>query len=97
MQQDLLLYESGRTKPVGTLEVIVRLTSHGNLLVTQFARDANSNNYEFTGLNQYVSTNAKVSKSCLNNTQCPKKCCNRRKIKQPTKTGIGNHFTMFVI
>lgn len=77
--QVLPLYKSGRTKPIGTLCVKVRLTSHGDLLVTQFEQIADG--YQYKDKTEYSPTNAKGSKSCLLKKKHSKKCCAKNKAR----------------
>lgn len=57
--QALALYENDRPNSVGVVEVIVRLTSHGDLLVTQFVWNVDSNKYQYKGVDEFVPTDVK--------------------------------------
>jgi len=72
---------------VGTVEVFVRLTSQGDLVVTHFNRAPDSNKYQYKAINEYVPTQAsamgcterimlKPKKICKHKTSCRKKRAN---------------------
>lgn len=68
--QTLPLFENGRKKPVGTVEVFVRLTSQGKMLVTQFSKPKDSDKYHYKGLNEFVPTDVQGPVKC---TKCRRK------------------------
>lgn len=75
--QTLSLFENDCKKPVGMVEVFVRLTSQGKLLVAEFTSAKDSDNH-YKDLNEFVPTNMPVPVNC---TKCKhrrrhaKKCC----------------------
>lgn len=75
--QVLSLYEYGCSRRVGTVDVLVRLTSHGDLLATAFFRNPGSSKYKYVGVNEYVPTNASAGKNCCEQ-ELPNKCCEYR-------------------
>lgn len=77
--QTIALYVTGRLKSVGCVDVSVRLTSHGDLLVTRFVRPPGSNNrYQYKGVNEYVPIeNHSEPENILMQKCCGKKCLNK--------------------
>lgn len=73
--QALALYENDRSNSVGVVEVIVRLTSHGDLLVTQFVWNVDSNKYQYKGVDEFVPTDVK---DCQDDGRHNRRRCRRR-------------------
>lgn len=80
--QTLPLFEDGRKTPVGTVEVFVRLTSQGKMLVTQFSKPKNGDKYHYKGLKEFVPTDVQGPVNC---TKCRRRrryannCCTRNR------------------
>ncbi|XP_025192872.1 uncharacterized protein LOC112592926 [Melanaphis sacchari] len=73
LKKVLPLYDNGRPNPVGTIELFVRLTSQGDLVVTHFNRAPDSNNY------QYKSVPIQMSETkCSERRSLPKKICKHK-------------------
>uniref|UniRef100_A0A2S2P5K6 Uncharacterized protein n=1 Tax=Schizaphis graminum TaxID=13262 RepID=A0A2S2P5K6_SCHGA len=87
LKQILPLYENGRPNPVGSIELFVRLTSQGDLVVTHFNRAPDSNNYQYKAVPiepskvNYCSERKPLppKKMCKHKTWCRK---NRPKSKE---------------
>ncbi|XP_060846015.1 uncharacterized protein LOC132925658 [Rhopalosiphum padi] len=86
LKRVLPLYEKGRPNPVGSIELFVRLTSQGDLVVTHFNRAPNSNNYQYKAVPIQLSTvncserkPLPPKKICKHKTSCRK---NRSKSKE---------------
>ncbi|CAH1730958.1 unnamed protein product [Aphis gossypii] len=56
LKRVLPLYDNGRPNPVGSIELFVRLTSQGDLVVTHFNRAPDSNNYQYKSVPVEMST-----------------------------------------
>ncbi|XP_015365041.1 PREDICTED: uncharacterized protein LOC107162593, partial [Diuraphis noxia] len=78
LKRDLPLYEKGRPKPVGTVEVLVRLSSQGNLVVTHFNRSPNSDKYNYKPVNENVPTHVSAINCSESLTLKPKKICKHK-------------------
>ncbi|VVC25883.1 Hypothetical protein CINCED_3A019592 [Cinara cedri] len=91
LNRTLALYETGHSTPVGTVELMIRMTSHGDLVTTEFSRIADSKKYNYKGLNTYVPINMSCKKSSLvDKCQHVQKCCKAKKTCKTKKPKDGN-------
>lgn len=93
LPQTLALYEAGHSTPVGTMDVTVHLTSHGDLLATEFSRQANSQNYDYKSLDEYMPANFECNKVCVID-ECQKTCEDNDK-QNTSEKGTNRLFTFF--
>lgn len=84
--QALALYEGGRSKPVGHLELLVRLAAQGGLLVTQFCWEPDQDEYQYKGKKEFVPTNACRPDQYLIEKCHSKKCKHQMTCKHNRKT-----------
>ncbi|CAI6363535.1 unnamed protein product [Macrosiphum euphorbiae] len=97
LKKVLPLYDNGRQHPVGTVEVFVRLTSQGDLVVTHFNRAPDSDKYQYKAINEFVPTQSTMDcterimlnpkKICKHKTSCRNK---RPKVKQDPDSYCGS-------
>ncbi|CAH1730947.1 uncharacterized protein LOC114132097 [Aphis gossypii] len=91
LKRVLPLYDNGRPNPVGSIELFVRLTSQGDLVVTHFNRAPDSNNYQYKSVPVEISTincserrSHDSKKICKHKTSCRNK---RPKCRQDNHCG----------
>lgn len=79
------------------MELMIRMTSHGDLVTTKVSRVPNSKKYNYKGLDTYVPTNMSCKNSCLEDKcQNVQKCCKAKKTCKSQKPKDGNGEIFFI-